>query len=298
MNLRRITIFLTVAKHLSYTKAAEELYISQPAITKNIQALEQIFGVRLFNRKGSGIELTTAGELAYSYSNEIDKLLQNLTYEIDLLSNKQTGNLRIGASSTIAQYLIPSVIAGFKKCHPEVTISLISGNTSEINTNLDNELIDVGITEGHRRLINFDYIPYRNDEIAFMSHVSSPISVPETLTKENLVELPLVIRETGSGTREVFEKALKQAGITLSDVNILISLGSTESIKSFLPNTKAVGVFSINAIRKSERSSFTISHLNKHVIHREFQFIVKQGAVHKLAKEFIRFCKQHHNFSL
>lgn len=267
--------------------------MSQPSITKNIQALEQELGVRLFNRKGNSIELTAAGELAYSYSNNIDQLIQNFTYEIGVISNKQTGDLRIGASSTISQYLIPPVIAGFKESHPEITISLVSGNTSEINTNLDSELIDIGITEGHRRLNNFDYTPFRDDEIAFISHGSGPASIPGILTKEALMELPLVIRETGSGTREVFEKALEQVGLTLSDVNVLISLGSTESIKSFLLNTKAIGVFSTSAIRKSERPLFTISRLKEHIIQRTFRFIVKQGSSHKLAKEFIRFCKQH-----
>lgn len=285
-----------MAKHLSYTKAAQELFISQPAISKNIQALEDELGVRLFNRNGNSIELTTAGELAFSYSNDIDRLVQNLTFELGKISDIQTGSLRIGASSTISQYLIPPVIADFKESYPEISISLVSGNTSEINTSLDNESIDVGITEGHRRLINFDYIPFKDDEIGFISHKSSFGNISETLSKENFAELPLVIRETGSGTREVFEKELEQIGLTLSDLNILMSLGSTESIKSFLPNTKAVGVFSTSAIRSSERSQFTISRLKEYTIQRKFRFIVKQGSAHKLAKEFIRFCRRHNDF--
>ncbi|SHG71567.1 DNA-binding transcriptional regulator, LysR family [Fodinibius roseus] len=282
---------------MSYTKAARELYMSQPAITKNIQEFEQELGARLFNRKGNSIELTPAGKLAYSYSSDIDQLIQNLTYELGLMNETQAGNLCIGASSTISQYLIPPVIAHFKESYPQTSISLASGNTSEINTQLNDDLIDVGITEGHRKLKNFEYIPFKDDEIAFISHIDSPISIPDIFPKTTLSELPLVIRETGSGTREVFEKALKQLGLTLADLNILISLGSTESIKSFLPGSGAIGVFSTSAIRKGEQASFTFSYLKEYRIPRKFQFVIKHGSAHKLAREFIRFSKRHYNVS-
>lgn len=297
MTLRRINIFLTVAKHLSYTRAAEELYLSQPAVSKNIQELEEALGVRLFNRSGNHISLTSAGELVYAYGHDIQRLVQNLQYELADITDELGGVLHIGASSTISQYLIPSAIAQFKNTNPQVEISLISGNTSEINTHLEQEVIDLGITEGDRKLNAFDYAPFMDDEIGFISASNGKYADSKVITEEQLAEVPLVIRETGSGTREVFEEAIRNRGIKLSDLNVIISLGSTESIKSFLLNADAVGVFSTAAIRSEEEELFHYAHIRGEPILRTFSFMTKQGTDHKLARSFIKFCKRHYNLS-
>ena len=293
--LRRLIIFLTVAKHLSYTRAAKELYISQPAVSKNIQELEQELGARLFNRRGNRIELTPAGDKAYSYGTDIHRLMQNLKYELTEMNGSLSGTLYLGASSTIAQYLIPPVIARFKEQNPNINISLLSGNTSEINSYLNNDRIDLGITEGDRRLNNFSYLPFLEDEIAFVTRPESTISADDTLTIEELKETPLVIREAGSGTREVFEDTLEEWDVKLADLNIVISLGSTESIKSFVLDTDAAGVFSTHAIRRHEQKQFKVIRLQENAIKRQFSFITKQGAEHKLAESFIRFCRHSYN---
>src|SRR5699024_1528821 len=113
-------------------------------------------------------------------------------------------------------------------------ISLISGNTSEINSHLENETINLGITEGDRKLNAFNYIPFLDDEIVFVSAANGKYANSKFITEKQLTEVPLVIREAGSGTREVFEDAVRERGVKLTDLNIIISLGSTESIKSFL----------------------------------------------------------------
>src|SRR5699024_11802954 len=112
--LRRLTIFLTVAKHLSYTRAAKELYISQPAVSKNIQELEQELGTRLFNRRGNSIELTPAGDKAFSYGTDIHRLMQNLKHELAEMNVSLSVTLYVGASSMIVQYIFSYVILSFK----------------------------------------------------------------------------------------------------------------------------------------------------------------------------------------
>src|SRR5699024_7685453 len=290
--LRRLTIFLTVAKHLSYTRAAKELYISQPAVSKHILELEQELVTILFNRRGNSIELTPAGDKAFSYGTDIHRLMQNLKHELAEMNGSLSGTLYLGASSTIAQYLIRPVIARFKEQNSQINISLLSGKTSEINKYLSTDRIEQGITEGDRRLNNFSYTPLLEDEIAFVSGAESTITADDTITIEELKKTPLVIREPGSGTREVFEDALKQWGVKLADLNIAISLGSTESIKSFVLDTEAAGVFSTHAIRKYEQKQFKVTRLRKNVIKRQFSFMTKQGAEHKLAESFIRFCRR------
>jgi DNA-binding transcriptional LysR family regulator len=271
--------------------------MSQPAVSKNIQELEQELGARLFNRAGNSIDLTPAGKLVLAYGTDMKRLTQNLQYELGILAEELAGSLHIGASSTIAQYLIPSVIARFKEQYPQIKITLTSGNTAEINTHLKNDTIDLGITEGGRKLNSFTYQSFLDDEIAFISNTANQIAIPQKPVQEALKGIPLVIRETGSGTREVFEKALQNMGVSLSDLNIMMTLGSTESIKSFILDAEAVGVFSVNAIREEEKELFQIDHLPGHRIHRTFSFISKQGSGHKLSQEFMRFCKSHYNRS-
>lgn len=271
------------------------MYISQPAVSKNIQELEQELGAQLFNRRGNSIDLTPAGKKLYSHSIEINRLIQNLKYDMGAMNDTLVGNLNIGASSTISQYLIPPVIAQFKENFPNTDLSLISGNTSEINDHLHKGVIDLGITEGDRRLKSFKYTPFLDDEIGFISGIQNPISTGELISVDELKKLPLVIREIGSGTREVFEDAIEEAGIKLSNLNIVISLGSTESIKSFISHAEAVGVFSINGIRPDEKDFFHISRLNENPIKRKFSFITQHGVEHKLSNNFIQFCQRLYN---
>lgn len=292
---RRISIFLTVAKHLSYTRAAEELYISQPAVSKNIQELEQELGARLINREGNSITLTPAGQKVYNYGTDINRRTQNLKHELAHKSDTLSGQLRIGASSTIAQYIIPPVIARFKERHPKMDLALLSGNTSEINDNLKNDRIDLGITEGDRKLNSFTYEPFLKDEIAFITGKNDLISDDTDLTFGMLKEVPLAIREAGSGTREVFEEAMNAEGLKLTDLDISIWLGSTESIKTYILDTRSAGVFSTYAIRPHEMEQFRIYHLTDHPIERRLSFITKQGTEHKLTERFIRFCRRSYN---
>ena len=161
----RLRVFSSVAKNLSFTKASQELFISQPAITKHIQELETMYQTRLFERMGNKILLTDAGRLLLEHCEKILEDYGRLEYEMNLLRNEHTGELRLGASTTIAQYVLPPLLARFIEKFPQVSLSLFSGNSSEVEKALQEHRIDLALVEGNTRQPNLKYTPFLQDEL-------------------------------------------------------------------------------------------------------------------------------------
>lgn len=246
----RLKVFLSVAKNLSFTKASQELFVSQPAITKHIQELETCYQVRLFDRQGNKISLTEAGKLLQEHSEKILEDYKRLEYEMHLLHNEYIGDLKLGASTTISQYVLPPLLANFIAKFPQVNLSLLNGNSREIEAALQEHRIDLGLVEGICRLPNLRYTTFLQDELVAVVHTGSKLSLPDEITPEDLSRIPLVLRERGSGTLDVFERALSEHNMKLSSLNVLLYLGSTESIKLFLEHTDCIGIVSIRSISR------------------------------------------------
>lgn len=156
----RLKVFRSVAKNLSFTKASQELFVSQPAITKHIQELEAAYQTRLFDRQGSRISLTESGNLLLEHCERILEDYKRLEYEMYLLHNEYTGGLKLGASTTIAQYVLPPLLASFIGKFPQVSLSLLNGNSREIEAALQEHRIDLGFVEGVFRLPNIRYTTF------------------------------------------------------------------------------------------------------------------------------------------
>lgn len=246
----RLKVFQSVAKNLSFTKASQELFVSQPAITKHIQELETYYQVRLFERQGSKISLTVAGELLLKHSEKILEDYKRLEYEMHLLHNEYIGELKLGASTTIAQYVLPPLLANFIAKFPKVSLSLLNGNSRGIEAALQEHRIDLGLVEGIFRLPSLKYLPFLQDELVAVVNAHSKFAVQDEITPEELPDIPLVLRERGSGTLDVFERALSQHNMKLSSLHVLMYLGSTESIKLFLEHTDCMGIVSIRSVHK------------------------------------------------
>ena len=291
----RLKVFQSVAKNLSFTKASQELFVSQPAITKHIQELETCYQARLFERQGNKISLTEAGKLLLEHSERILDAYKRLEYEMHLLHDDYIGELRLGASTTIAQYVLPPLLASFIRKFPQVNLSLLNGNSREIETALQEHRIDLGLVEGIYRLPNLKYTTFLDDELVAVVHAQSKLSLPDEITPEDLRHIPLVLRERGSGTLDVFERALLQHGIKLSSLNVLMYLGSTESIKRFLENTDCMGIVSIRSIhRELAAGSFRVVEIKEMQLLREFCFVQQQGQEGGLPQVFMQFA-MHHN---
>lgn len=286
----RLKVFQAVAKNLSFTKASQELYVSQPAITKHIQELESEYQTRLFDRQGSKIYLTESGKLLLEHCERILEDYKRLEYEMHLLHDEYTGELKLGASTTVAQYVLPPLLGSFIRKFPQVNLSLLNGNSREIEVALQEHRIDLGLVEGVFRLPNLKYTPFLEDELVAVVHTKSRLQIPEEITPKDLLNIPLVLRECGSGTLDVIERALLQHNIKLSSLRILMYLGSTESIKLFLENSDCLGIVSIRSICKELAAGiFRVIEIKGMPMLRNFSFVRLQGQEGGLSQAFMRF---------
>lgn len=291
----RLKVFDTVAKRLNFTKAANELNITQPAVTKHIKEIELNLNIKLFERNGTKIKLTKAGEILLKYTEEIFSVYQKMEFEIGQLQEKQKGTLRLGASTTIAQYVLPPILAEFRKRFPEIQLSLVIQNSEKIEDLLANHKIDVGLIEAQIKNRTFHYFPFMKDEIVLVSRQNHSISTKNNIKLDDLKHIPLVFREPGSGTLETIDLALKSKNIKLNELNIEIQLGSTESIKSYILHSDALAFLSIQSIlQELKNQTLNIIDVKNLVIERNFNFIIPEGEQSKLVNLFIDFCN-HYN---
>lgn len=290
----RLKVFYSVAKHLSFTQASKELYISQPAITKHIRELESLYGVRLFDRLGNKISLTDAGKLMLEHCEQILAAYRRLEYDMNLLKNEWTGDLRLGASTTISQYVLPPILARFTEKYPKVNVTLMDTNSRNIEQALQNHDIDLGLVEGVFRLPSLKYEPFLHDELVPVVGTQSKLAKKDEIGLDELQQLPLVLRERGSGTLDAIEMAFDEVGLKLSSMNVRLYLGGTESIKSFLRCSDSLGIVSLQAVAPElRRGDFKIIDIRGMQIKRHFCFVHLQGQEEPSSINFMRFVYQY-----
>ena len=295
----RLKVFYTVANRLSFTKAAAELFITQPAISKHVQELEEQYKIKLFDRNGSKISLTSAGEVLLKHTKNIFEIYREIDFDMSSLINERTGILRIGASTTISQYIIPPLLARFHQRMENIKVNLLNGNTEQIENALINKEIEIGIVEGQSKNKSIKYIEFLKDELVLVCKSSTVLAKKDEFTAADLKNMHFLIREQGSGTLEVIEHALKPLNIKFSDLIIEMQLGSTESIKSYLLNSDCVAFMSIHAIEKElKNNELTILDVKNLSMERYFYIISLQGKNDALSDLFIKIISSYYNLEL
>ena len=204
----RLTVFITAARTLSFTRTAERLGISQPAVSRHIGELEARYRVPLFVRRGGGLELTEAGCVLLDAAERVSDDYRRLEYEMGLCTSQTEGELRLGASTTVAQYLLPVILAHFTTRFPGVRVSMLSGNSGRIEQALADREIDLGLVESVSRRQGLHYTLFRPDELVLVARTGGAWAATESVTPAELCRIPLVLRESGSGTLEVIAAAL------------------------------------------------------------------------------------------
>ena len=295
----RLKVFQSVAKNLSFTKASQELFISQPAITKHIQELEANFNTRLFERQGNKISLTESGRLLLEHCERILDAYQRLEYEMHLLQGTYRGELRIGASTTISQYILPPLLSNFIRKFPQIKLSVTNGNSRDIENALETHRADLGMVEGASRIPGLRYTTFLKDELVAVVSTQCKLDIPDEITPDQLTRIPLVLREQGSGTLEVFERALQKHHLRVSSLQVLMYLGSTESIKLFLETTDCMGIVSVRSIHKELKAGlFRVVEIKDMPMYRDLCFVRQQGQERGLAQLFMEFAERHNQFML
>lgn len=265
--------------------------MSQPAVTKHVRELESLYGVRLFDRKGNSISLTEAGKLLMEHCEQILDDYRKLEYDMHQLNNEYAGELRLGASTTISQYVLPPVLAAFTERYPKMSVSLMDTNSRNVEKALQEHTIDVGMVEGVFRLPSLRYDPFLCDELVSVVCPRGHWAGKEELTLEEFVSVPLVLRERGSGTLDAIEMVLAEQGLKLSSLNVRMHLGSTEGIKSFLRCSNCMGIVSICALERVKEGDFQVIDIEGLQFKRHFCFVSAQGQESDTVLNFMRFVR-------
>jgi len=247
---RRLQVFFTVAKLLSFTRAAEQLFMTQPAVTFQIKQLEEHFNTRLFERSHGRIGLTPAGKLVMSYAGRILDLSGEMETRVGELTGEVSGPLLIGASTTIAEFYLPRVLGEFKALHPRVQTHMTVGNSETIENRVADYTLDLGLIESPSHLPALQTEKCCDDELVVICSPRHKLAKLKSVAPKQLLGEPYVNREIGSGTREFGDKYLRQCQIAPEDLNIVMELGSPEAIKGVVETGVGVSIVSRATIAK------------------------------------------------
>ncbi len=292
----RLRVFAAVARHLSFTKAGQELFVSQPAVTKHIRELETQYGQRLLERSGSKVLLTEAGRLLQAHAEAAAAAQQVLDEQLLALRDpdEAAGRLRLGASTTLSQYVLPAWLPAFQARHPRVHLSLLNVNSERIAEALLRGELDLGFVEGRSRSRDLHYELLMPDELVAVRRAAPAGPPTQSLPLAEALARPLVLRERGSGTLEVLEFALRERKIKLGDLTVASYLDSTEAIKGYLEAApEALGFVSRQALKRELAAGLLeVVPIAGLALRRQFEAVWVQGQpLPRAAQRFLSFAQ-------
>lgn len=295
MEDHKLKVFCTVAETKSFSKASEIIHLSQPGVSLQIQTLEEAFETKLLDRTGSTVTLTPAGEILYSYAKQILSLYSSIEKEIGAVTGLIKGSIAVGASTTIGNYLLPAVISDFTRAYPKIKIHLIVGNTRRIVESLKAGIINLGIVEGESPKYKVMTEKLIADELSLIIAPFHQWAKRKEVSIHEIIKEPFILREEGSGTRDVIEKYLNKKGISVQDMKISAVIGSTEAIKEAVENGIGISIVSRWAVRKEIKYG-TLTTLNFKEIRmlRDFAIMFNKNSVSSYAgDEFLTYLKSY-----
>jgi len=287
MNIAQVRTFLAVVEQGSFSGAARAMSLSQPAVTMQLQALEADVGATLLDRKYRKVELTEAGRALLPFARKMIEDVEAAREEIARLSGSVTGRLRLAASTTPGQYVLPGLLGAFLAEHGQVTISLRVMDTSEVVEAIESGVADLGVTGAEIRGAKVSHEELGTDDLILICAPTHPFAshAPTSLTQ--IVSEPFVTREEGSGTRLVMESVLAQAGIEPGDIHVITELGTGEAIVNAVEGGLGVAVVSswvaakaiqLGTVKRIDVDPFPIS--------RPFYLVSPRGTMTRAAVAF------------
>lgn len=232
MDLRHLVTFCAVVDRGSFSAAADELGISQPAVSAQIRSLEERLGQRLLDRNGRSVTLTEAGQVLEAHARRMIALEGELEREMGEVGDRIAGRLQLGSSTGPGEVLLPRLLGAFHRAHPDVSVSLVVHDTQTICDRVVDGELELGIVGAARPQRGLEYAPFLRDELIVIAPPGHALASRTSITLEELAGLPLVMQQRGSGVRAVFEESLRTLGIRLHDLNITMELGLQQSVKA------------------------------------------------------------------
>jgi len=291
---RRLQVFQTVASLLSFTKAAESLHMTQPAVTFQVRQLEEYFNTRLFDRTHNRISLTEAGKRVYEYGNKIFDLYGEMENAVKELTGEVSGVLIIGASTTIAEYMLPALLGDFKAQYPDVNVRLKVSNTDGIVKMVENNVIDLGVVEAPVANKNLAVELCKRDQLVAIVPPSHDLASESSIDIRKVLQYPYICREEGSGTREVVVEYLQNMGLSSNELDIIMELGSPEAIKGAVEANIGITILSKATLAKEIKLGTLIAIPLDPPIARPFSFVhQKQKFRQRAMEELLDFARQY-----
>lgn len=291
MSIYQLQVFKTVAEKKSFSAAAQTLFISQPAVSMHIKSLEDHFGTRFFDRNTQQVTITEAGSILYQYASKILSLQEEAERDISRLTGCIQGQLSLGASFTLGEYIIPKILGSFKRQHPQIRALLQVTNTEQIVNLMLKQELDLGLVENHVDNPALYVKPFLQDELIVVLPSAHPLAKQKFIPLDEFVALPLVLREQGSGTRKITEERLAEEGVNLLALNVVMELGSTEAVKGAVEAGFGVTIISKWAVQKELKLCSLIQVRIKDVnLKRQFYLICNKNKFQtSVVEEFISF---------
>ncbi len=286
-SLNSLLVFHEVAKHKSFSKAAEGLFISQPAVTKHVKELERKVGLGLIQRRKGGFALTEAGKIIFKYTHKISSHLMEIENLLENIKKDYQGILKIGTTESYSKGLMPKLLSGFQTSFPFMKIALDVGNSEEIEKSLRGYKNDLGLIAGTKMSPRFESIPFLREELVLIVSPNHSLAKKQVVSLKELGRYPLIIRAKGSTTREIILQALKEAGIHPS---LLIEAGSSEFIKQWVSEGKGVSIIIKRAVEDEEKRGIikTIPLFEKLYLKVAFIYL-KEAKSNPAIKTFVNF---------
>ena len=272
MDLIKLRTFCSIAKKGNFSAVAEDLFMSQSAVSQQIQALERRYGVVLFDRGSKGVTLTEPGQILLEKAQQILELEDELTQEFDTLRGLKGGELQVGASSTVGNYYMPFYLGKFKQSYPDVKVSLVVENTRIIEDQLLAGLFPLGVVEHDVQNPSLIKEAVEKDDLVLFVSPDHSWANGKVVTKKDLMQEPFITRELGSGTREVVEDKLKRAGV--DSLNVVLELGNSTAIKTAVQAGLGVSILSRRVVLPQLESKMLKQvRINEVALKREFYMI-------------------------
>jgi DNA-binding transcriptional LysR family regulator len=291
----KLKVFCTVAETKSFTRASKIVHLSQPAVSLQIQALEEFFETKLFDKTGKKVSLTPAGKILYEHATHIMSHYNEVVKEINKLTGTMKGAVEIGASTTLGNYILPLIITDFKRIHPKIKIKLRIGNTERIEDLMHSGFVDFGIVEGRTSKSTTKTEKVISDQLTLIVHPKHPLARKRAVSVLELTREPFILREQGSGTRQQIAEFLDQHGLGIQDLHVALIMGSTESIKAAVEAGNGMAILSHWAVRKEvEDGRLKTVRLREGDIPRDLSLIYRKKQLLSHAdNEFIHFIKNY-----